>query len=93
MNNTREKFETVTDEMTDLFTKKNADYGDSVFETMDEFGMTATAIRLNDKVKRLKTLTKQEAKVKDESMRDTLLDIANYAVTGLMWLDEKERNT
>lgn len=92
MNNTREKFETVADEMTDLFTKKNADYGDSVFETMDEFGMTATAIRLSDKVKRLKTLTKQEAKVKDESMRDTLLYIANYAVTGLMWLDEKERN-
>ena len=37
-------------------------------------------IRLDDKLNRLKSLAKNSAQVRDESIRDTLLDLANYAI-------------
>ena len=44
-------------------------------------------IRLSDKLERLKRLTKAEAEVKDESIRDTLIDLANYAIMTIMEVD------
>jgi ribonuclease P protein component len=41
--------------------------------------------------KGLETLVKKEAKVKDESIKDTLLDMANYAVMTLMWLEKNNK--
>lgn len=75
----------------DLYRRKNADYGDSFHETFLEEGFAMARIRLTDKLNRFKTLSKQtdDAKVKDESMRDTLIDLANYA---LMTIIELERS-
>ena len=42
--------------------------------------MPAAAIRLSDKLNRFKSLIKSEAQVKDESIEDTLLDMAAYAI-------------
>ena len=66
--------------LTDLYRRKNADYGDSFGKSFAEYGMTMPCIRLDDKLNRLKSLAKNPAHVQDESIRDTLLDLANYAI-------------
>ena len=48
-------------------------------------------IRLSDKLNRVKALTRGDSqKVKDESLRDTLLDLANYAILAAMEMDRRE---
>lgn len=74
-------------EMLKTYRDKNADYGDSFAKTYEEFGLTAPVVRMSDKVERLKSLSKAEAKVKDESIRDTLIDLANYAIMTVVELD------
>ena len=76
--------------LTELYERKNADYGNSFSKTFEEFGMTSTIVRLSDKVERLKTLSKKEAQVKDESIQDTVMDIAVYAMLTLMELMNKD---
>ena len=83
-------FREITDYMYQIYEKKNADYGDSFSKTFDEFGLTASAIRINDKTERFKKLIKQDAQVQDESIKDTLLDLANYAVLTLMEMAKHE---
>ena len=79
-------FEAILSQMRETYIRKNADYGDSFKETMDEYGLTALTLRLTDKLNRLKTLSKDNApSVHDESVLDTILDIANYAVLGAMY--------
>ena len=79
-------FKAITDKMLDTFIQKNHDYGNSFDKQMDEFGMIAAVIRLSDKLNRLKVLTKEDAQVKEESIQDTLLDLANYSILTAMWL-------
>ena len=71
----------VCEEINDLYTRKNHDYGDSFHQTFVEEGMAMARIRLGDKFSRCKTLSRGgEQKVNDESIRDTLIDLANYAI-------------
>ena len=80
-------FADITKEMVSLQEKKNKDYGNSFEQTLDEFGLIAGVIRLNDKMNRVKQLCKsQKQEVKDEKIEDTLIDLANYAVMTLSWL-------
>lgn len=79
----------ICDELNKLYEKKNHDYGDSFHKSYEEFGLTMAAIRLDDKLNRFKTLIKVESKVKDESIRDTLIDLANYSIMAAMELDRK----
>lgn len=73
--------ETICHGLTDLYRRKNADYGDSFGKSFREYGMAMPCIRLEDKLNRLKALTRNgNAQVKDESIQDTLLDLANYAI-------------
>jgi hypothetical protein len=76
-------------EIHDSYIRKDTDYGSSFAQMFAEFGLLSTVIRLSDKLGRLKTLTQQEALVKDESIRDTLMDLANYAVMTVMELDNR----
>ena len=79
----------ICDELKDLYLRKNTDYGDSFHKTFIEEGMAMSRIRLSDKLERFKRLTKSgEQNVKDESVRDTLIDLANYAI---MTIVEMER--
>lgn len=67
--------------LNELYAKKNADYGDSFYETFKEEGLAMARIRLSDKLNRFKSLTRSKAQqVDDESILDTLDDLANYAV-------------
>lgn len=74
----------ICGELTALYERKNHDYGDSFARTYREFGLTMTCIRLDDKLQRLKTLTKGAAQVVDETIDDTLADLANYAIMTLI---------
>ena len=84
-------FESVLDELRDLHAKKNKDYGDAFHKSFEEFGVTAGVVRLNDKMERVKSLVKNgKAEVKDESLLDTLKDMASYAVMLYVELKNKE---
>lgn len=74
--------------MNDLYARKNADYGDSFHTSFKEEGMAMVRIRLGDKFNRFKTLSRgTEQKVKDESIRDTLMDLANYALMAVLEME------
>lgn len=79
-------------EMRRTYEAKSHDYGNSFEQSLDDFGIVASVVRISDKFNRLKSLSQAEARVSDESMRDTLLDMANYAVMTAMWLDKHSRN-
>ena len=79
----------ICDGLNELYARKNHDYGDSFHQTFTEEGMAMPRIRLGDKLARFKSLTKSEVqKVKDESIRDTLIDLANYAIMTVLELDD-----
>ena len=80
----------VCQELTETYEKKNADYGNSFENSLDKHGLIAGIIRMDDKMSRLISLnSKNEQQVMDESLRDTLMDLANYAIMSVMWLDEQ----
>ena len=65
----------------ETYVKKNADYGDSFGESIKDFGYIAGLVRISDKWNRIKNLLSgSEAQVNDESVKDTLLDMANYCI-------------
>lgn len=73
------------------YIQKNRAYGDSFDKSCNEFGITSAMIRLSDKMNRLKALTSNnDIPTGDESIKDTLLDLANYCVLTYLWLEEKE---
>lgn len=85
-----DRFEIITKKMAEVFKKKNHDYGNSFEESLNDEGIAASRIRMGDKWRRYKTLSKGEkAQVNDESLRDTLIDMANYAIMTVMWLDKQ----
>tara|TARA_B100000674_G_C37110590_1_gene588785 strand:- start:119 stop:487 length:369 start_codon:yes stop_codon:yes gene_type:complete len=82
------QYKTVQTEALNLFTKKNQDYGDS-FAT---YGPVGVIVRMGDKISRLSSITNSGITLVDnESVRDTLIDLHNYAAMGIMLLDEKKK--
>ena len=74
----------ICEKMHETYKAKNADYGDSFAKVREEYPETICT-HLMWRIERLKTLYKgAEQQVKDESIDDTLLDIANYAVMELV---------
>lgn len=70
-----------------IFALKNKKYGDSFHKTWDEYGPTMLCIRLDDKLSRAKQLLlHHEPGTEDESIIDTLQDLADYAIMGIMEL-------
>lgn len=85
------KFKDITEEMNALYERKNHDYGNSFSETFRKLGIISAATRMLDKMNRIVSLvTKDQQKVNDESLRDTLIDIANYAVMTIIEIDKKK---
>ena len=76
------RFRELTSHMADTYERKNADYGNSFTESVNEFGAVAGIVRIGDKFNRLKNLVKNpdSQRVDDESITDTLLDMANYCI-------------
>lgn len=89
MNNVR-RHQQIAEELSELYERKNRDYGDSFHISFLEEGMAMARIRLGDKLNRFKTLTRNPdaQAVRNESVRDTLIDLANYAIMTIMELED-----
>lgn len=81
------KFEDVTQQMTALYNRKNRDYDSSFDKSLDADGLIVAKIRIGDKYNRFAQLIKNDAMVSDESIEDTLIDLANYSVMTLLWIN------
>lgn len=86
-----QKFMDITTNMAKTYAAKNHDYGNSFDQSLDKFGLIASIVRMGDKMNRLETLTGKRAEVKDESVEDTLLDLASYSIMTLMWLNDQHK--
>ena len=83
-----QSFMGITANMAKTYAAKNHDYGNSFEQSCDKFGIIASVVRLGDKMNRIESLTTKEAEVKEESIKDTLLDLATYSIMTLMWLNK-----
>lgn len=89
MENKVELHRALCDELNALYARKNHDYGDSFHLSFVEEGLAMPRIRLGDKFNRFKTLSRSAGReVKDESIRDTLIDLANYALMTILEMEE-----
>lgn len=90
MNEKVARHKALCEELNDLYARKNHDYGDSFHLSYEEEGLAMARIRLGDKLSRFKTLSRlDKQEVTDESIRDTLIDLANYALMTIMELEEE----
>ena len=81
------QYKTVHNEALELFKRKNADYGDA----FANYGPVGVIVRMGDKINRLSSVTGSSVcLVKTETVRDTLIDLHNYAAMAVMLMDEKE---
>ena len=80
-----EQMNVIQSEAFSLFTKKNADYGDA----FAKYGVVGVLIRIEDKIQRALSITKNGVTFVDEGLRDTLLDLHNYAAMAIMLLEDK----
>jgi DNA-binding protein YbaB len=77
----------VQQEAKELFEQKNRDYGDA----FANYGVVGVLVRMGDKIQRGVSISKKGVSMVDnESLRDTLIDLANYATMAVMLLDEKK---
>ena len=85
--NRTQQLENVQKDALEMFKKKNADYGDA----FAKFGVIGVLMRIEDKIQRSLSISKKNiTMVNDESIRDTLLDLHNYAAMAIMLLDENK---
>ena len=78
--------DSILNEIRQLHNRKNTDYGNSFDKTLDEFGLVASATRMSDKFNRFKSLINNPARVEDEKIEDTLIDLASYAMMTIKWM-------
>lgn len=85
------RYGNILKRMDDTHTRKNSDYGDAAYKGYKKFGDYYFMVQLHNKYQRLESLTigNKSQEVNDESIDDTLLDMANYAV---MYLESRHRN-
>ncbi len=84
MNRTEQMIK-VQQEGLELFKKKNQDYGDA----FAKYGTIGVLMRIEDKIQRSLSITKNGVNlVSDERIRDTMIDLHNYAAMAIMLLDE-----
>ena len=80
-----EQLKQIQSDALELFKRKNADYGDA----FAKFGIIGVLMRIEDKIQRALSISKSGVTlVDDEGLKDTLLDLHNYAAMALMLMDE-----
>ena len=78
----------------DLYLPKNAAYGDSFHKLYSDLGIISAVTQISHKYNRLVNLAKDKNAdmiATDESITDTLLDLANYCILTAMEI-EREQN-
>jgi len=82
-----EQLKQIQNEALELFIKKNADYGDA----FAKFGVIGVLMRIEDKIQRSLSITKNGVNlIKDEGLKDTMIDLHNYSAMAMMLLNENE---
>lgn len=79
----------------ELWMPKNAAYGDSFHKLYSDLGIISAVTQITHKYNRLVTLAKDKNNNElagDESITDTLLDMANYCIMTVMEI-EREANS
>ena len=90
MENVLDKFTAVQQEGRELFERKNADYGNA----FEKYGTIGVLVRLGDKIMRAQSITSRSVVlVSDEKLRDTLVDLQNYATLAVTLLDAQSAST
>lgn len=81
----------IAEDIATLVNRKNNDYGNSFGKLFEKYGYMSYLIRINDKISRLESLTinNKEQQVKEESVKDTLMDIVGYTLLMLNILEGK----
>jgi len=83
--------EKITAEMSRIYRSKNADYGDSFAKSVQKRGLVSAVTRIEDKFQRFDNIvTTGKSEVKSESLEDTLLDMANYAIMTVIEIRRKK---
>jgi hypothetical protein len=83
-----EQMREIQSKALELFTRKNADYGDA----FAKYGVIGVLMRIEDKIQRSLSITKNGVNlISDEGIKDTLLDLHNYAAMALMLLEENNK--
>ena len=83
--------ENLCKEIHELYVNKNHDYGDSFGKTYKDLGIISAATRISDKYNRFIELAKgNKPFVSTETIRDTLIDMANYALMTIIELDNNK---
>ncbi len=90
MENVVDKFTAVQQEGLELFKRKNADYGNA----FEKYGTIGVLVRIGDKIMRAQSITSRSVVlVSDEKLRDTLVDLQNYAALSVALLDAAPMST
>lgn len=80
--------EVIQKEGKELFRRKNQDYGDA----FADYGVVGVLVRMGDKIRRFQSINSKGIQVvNDEGLRDTLIDLHNYAAMAIMLLDEDKK--
>lgn len=91
MENELNEYQQIINKLYKTYVDKNHDYGNSFDDTCDEFGLIAPVIRMNDKIKRCKSVLKNNNFKVNESLEDTISDLANYCIMTLMWMKKNSK--
>ena len=87
--NNFEKHKQICEKLNEIYQAKNRDYGNSFGEMYKKLGIISAITRIGDKYNRLVSLStksESERRVKDETIKDTLMDLANYAIMTIIEL-------
>lgn len=87
-----QRFRRIVTELADLYSRKNEDYGDSFGRSVEKYGLISALTRISDKFNRLESLilAHGSAKVSDESLDDTLKDLAAYCIMTLVAREQQK---
>lgn len=88
------RFGQITKKLTRLYIAKNKDYGDSFGRSIRKYGLVAALTRISDKFNRAENLiiNRGEPNIKDESINDTLLDLAAYCIMTTIEIENANQN-
>jgi hypothetical protein len=89
--NQYDEFDKIVKNASTIYRQKNADYGDSFAKSVQKRGIIAALTRIEDKFQRFDNIVSTgKIEVKNESLEDTLLDMANYCVMTVIELRRKK---
>lgn len=79
----------ITMALENMYNKKNEDYGNSFEKSLDKRGLVVAIMRMEEKLERADKLNETgKTLVEDESLVDSIMDLANYAIMTAMWVEK-----